>query len=225
MDERKSQLLKLVIENYIETAEPIGSQFLIEVSNLGVSAATVRNDLRALEEEGYLTHPHTSAGRIPTEAGYRLYIRELMERQAPKKKVQQELGEWQARSADEDAMKRLARYIASEVENAVIVALDRNRVFYTGLTQIMAQPEFRELENTMQVTQMLDRCEDLIAQMYALAATEPVALVGSQNPFGESCAVVTAPLGKHGLIAIVGPMRMAYSRDMSMLEYIQRLIS
>jgi heat-inducible transcriptional repressor len=122
-------------------------------------------------------------------------------------------------------MKNLAKYIAAQVESAVIVALDRKRVFYTGLSQIMAQPEFREHENTMQVSQMLDRCEDMVADMFELAGKEPVVLVGSQNPFGESCAVVTVSLGKQGLIAIVGPMRMAYSRDVSMLEYIQRLIS
>ena len=66
METRQQQLLNLVIENHIATAEPVGSKFLVSEGNLDWSEATVRNELRILEEEGYLTHPHTSAGRIPT---------------------------------------------------------------------------------------------------------------------------------------------------------------
>ena len=73
MTERKIKLLKLIIENYIKTAEPIGSKFLANSGDLDVSAPTVRNEMRELESEGFLTHPHTSAGRIPTEEGYRFY--------------------------------------------------------------------------------------------------------------------------------------------------------
>ena len=69
METRKRELLKLIVENYIETAEPVGSKFLIQRGNISVSAATVRNEMHELEREGYLTHPHTSAGRIPTELG------------------------------------------------------------------------------------------------------------------------------------------------------------
>lgn len=225
MEDRKAQLLKLVIENYIETAEPVGSQFLIETSNLGVSAATVRNVMRELEDEGYLTHPHTSAGRIPTEAGYQFYIRELMTREAPKKKVQEELRDLHSTSPNAVLMKVLAKYIAEEVEGAVIVAIDKDQVFYTGLSHIMAQPEFREMEHTIQVSQMFDQCEEVIADIFAKTTDVPVVLVGSQNPFGESCGIVSVSLGNRGLIAIVGPMRMAYGRDVSMLEYLQQLIS
>lgn len=74
LEERQQKLLELVIEQYVATAEPVGSRFLVEVGGLDWSEATVRNELRTLEEAGYLTHPHTSAGRIPTIDGYRFYI-------------------------------------------------------------------------------------------------------------------------------------------------------
>ena len=74
MNTRQEQLLTLVIEKYIATAQPIGSKVLVSEAGLDWSEATVRNELRELEEMGYLTHPHTSAGRIPTEAGYKYYI-------------------------------------------------------------------------------------------------------------------------------------------------------
>jgi len=78
MENRKDKLLQLIIENYLETADPVGSKFLIESADLELSGATVRNEMRELEEEGFLSHPHTSAGRIPTEKGYGYYIGKIM---------------------------------------------------------------------------------------------------------------------------------------------------
>ncbi len=77
--ERQQLVLRLVIEQYVRSAAPVGSKTITHGYNLGVSAATIRNDMAALEEMGYLTHPHTSAGRIPTEVGYRYFVEKLME--------------------------------------------------------------------------------------------------------------------------------------------------
>lgn len=77
MDERKLQILGAIVEDFVATREPVGSKALLERHDLGVSAATVRNDMAALEEEGYITQPHTSAGRIPTDKGYRLFVDRL----------------------------------------------------------------------------------------------------------------------------------------------------
>lgn len=80
MDSRKRIILRAVVEEYIEKAEPVGSKTLSEKGGLDVSPATLRNEMAALEDMGYLEHPHTSAGRVPTSAGYRLYVDELMRR-------------------------------------------------------------------------------------------------------------------------------------------------
>ncbi len=76
--ERRRRLLRLVIQEYVRTAQPVGSQTIAQIAQLGVSAATIRNDLAALEADGLLSHPHTSAGRVPTEAGYRYFVHHLM---------------------------------------------------------------------------------------------------------------------------------------------------
>lgn len=81
LTDRKKKILRAVVESYIQTAEPVGSKALAELAGLKVSSATIRNDLADLTEEGYLEQPHTSAGRIPSPKGYRLYVNELMERQ------------------------------------------------------------------------------------------------------------------------------------------------
>ena len=77
LDERKLEVLRAIVEDFVSTNEPVGSKALAERHGLGVSPATVRNDMAALEDEGYITHPHTSAGRIPTDRGYRLFVDRL----------------------------------------------------------------------------------------------------------------------------------------------------
>ena len=77
LDERKLEVLRAIVEDYVSTSEPVGSKSLVERHNLGVSPATIRNDMAVLEEEGYITQPHTSAGRIPTDKGYRLFVDRL----------------------------------------------------------------------------------------------------------------------------------------------------
>ncbi len=77
MDDRKLEVLRAIVSDYVATQEPVGSKMLVERHQLGVSSATVRNDMAVLEEEGYITQPHTSAGRIPTDKGYRLFVDRL----------------------------------------------------------------------------------------------------------------------------------------------------
>ena len=77
VEDRKLAVLRAIVEDYVSTQEPVGSKSLVDRHRLGVSPATVRNDMAALEEEGFITQPHTSAGRIPTDKGYRLFVDRL----------------------------------------------------------------------------------------------------------------------------------------------------
>src|SRR6478752_8207487 len=77
LDERKAAVLRAIVEQYVDTALPVGSQTVTQRAGLGVSAATVRNEMSVLEGEGYITQPHTSAGRVPTDRGYRYYVDHL----------------------------------------------------------------------------------------------------------------------------------------------------
>lgn len=81
LDERKAKILRAIIRNYQETGEPVGSRTISKYSDLSLSSATIRNEMADLEEMGLIVQPHTSAGRIPTDKGYRLYVDELMEAQ------------------------------------------------------------------------------------------------------------------------------------------------
>src|SRR5918997_4727956 len=76
-EDRRFEVLRAIVTDYVATQEPVGSKTIVDRHQMGVSSATVRNDMAALEEEGYITQPHTSAGRIPTDKGYRLFVDRL----------------------------------------------------------------------------------------------------------------------------------------------------
>ena len=91
VDARKRRILSAVVDLYIRTGEPVGSKTISQLPDIHVSAATVRNDMAVLEELGYLEQPHTSAGRVPSPKGYRLYVNELMERRSLSREEEEKL--------------------------------------------------------------------------------------------------------------------------------------
>ncbi|HLT57715.1 MAG TPA: heat-inducible transcriptional repressor HrcA [Limnochordales bacterium] len=124
LDERKRRVLHALTEDYIQTAEPVGSRNLARKYNLGVSPATIRNEMADLEDEGYLHQPHTSAGRIPSDKGYRYYVDELMARWEPspaeRSAVYREV--LAVRRAMEEMVHEAARLLARATQYASVVA-------------------------------------------------------------------------------------------------------
>ncbi|MFR6290331.1 MAG: heat-inducible transcriptional repressor HrcA [Peptococcaceae bacterium] len=139
MDSRKQKILEAVVLDYIETAEPVGSRTISKKYNLGVSSATIRNEMADLEEMGLIEQPHTSAGRVPSEAGYRYYVDYLMAQSDIQQEAQQmishALQDKQQKVGDvlRDSMKLLA-----EVTNCTtVMVLDENRGATLQLLQLL----------------------------------------------------------------------------------------
>ena len=231
MDQRQSQLLNLVIESYIKTAEPIGSRFLLSKGKLEVGEATVRNDLRALEEEGYLTHPHTSAGRIPTEKGYRAYLGELdWSKVKVSKKDNDVLGmslmgkeERGKRKGDEDS-KDLARALSEVSGETVILAFSPEKVYYTGVSNLFSKPEFQELQMVANISQIFDHCEDCLKTFFDEVGPDPKYFIGTEHSFGNALSVLAFRFGDESLFALLGPMRMDYARNFGLVNKIKELL-
>jgi len=226
LSERKELLLKLVIENFVKTADPVGSAFLADRSQLGLSGATLRNELRELEEAGYLTHPHTSAGRIPTEQGYQYYIDHLMQIIPVHKAVKESLDDLAQKSQDTvKKIKFIAKYIGLHAHLAVIVGLDEDSLYYTGLTNLFAQPEFRDYAQAMNVSAVFDHLEDRVVDLIRYArGSQPKILLGQGNPLGHACGSVIISCATRGFFAVTGPMRMEYGKMVGILSYVQKLI-
>lgn len=222
MEKRKEHLLKLIIESYIKMAEPVGSSFIVETADLGVSAPTVRNEMRELEEDGYLTHPHTSAGRIPTELGYQYYVENLMEAKEVKNKAKIE-AEIKIEKEELKRAKNIAKFLAEETNNAAIVAFSPDNIYYTGISYLFSQPEFRDFANLASVSSIFDNCEDGMDDLFKTIGNEIDVLIGQKNPFGNSCGLLATKFKDNSLIALVGPMRMNYALGISLLKYSKEL--
>lgn len=224
MDKRQETLMKLAVESYIDTAEPVGSRFLLAESKLDCGEATVRNELRALEEDGYLTHPHTSAGRIPTEKGYRFYLSQInFDKVNISKKELETLKTLVRNLSGEEKTKAIAKSLAELANVAVVVSFGLDRLYYTGLSNLFSQPEFKALDLVMDVSVMFDRCEECLEDFYDKVSDVPMFYLGSDHPFGTALSVISFRLNG-GLVALVGPMRMDYKRNYSLINKIKELL-
>ena len=140
LDERKKKILQAVIRNYLETGEPVGSRTISKYTDLNLSSATIRNEMADLEEMGYILQPHTSAGRIPSDKGYRLYVDTMMEE---KEREVVEMKEMLVERQDkmETLLKQVARVLAQNTQYATMISapqLKRNKLKFIQLSRVEA---------------------------------------------------------------------------------------
>jgi heat-inducible transcriptional repressor len=226
MDSRQEQLLNLVIESYIKNAEPIGSKFLVFFGDLDYGEATVRNELRLLEEEGYLTHPHTSAGRIPTDKGYRHYISQLnLEKSRLSKNDSQILVDSVEAESDYELSRRKLAKAATQLSNeTIIIAFSPEKVYYTGLSNLFHKSEFEDLQTAATISEMFDHCEEHLYDFFGKVEESPRYFIGSENPFDEMLSVVSARFGKEGMITLLGSKRMDYKYNFGLIKKLLEII-
>jgi transcriptional regulator of heat shock response len=225
MEKRTESILAAIISEYLKTAQPVGSGVIVEVYKLGISSATVRNEMAALEEQGFIMQPHTSAGRIPTIQAYKFFANKINAR----KLNSRECGNLHdlLDAKDEQGLKRLARELATLANAAVFWAIHRRNLYYTGISNLLTQPEFRESNLIYDISGVIDRMEEIIETHFSHFNTGVQLLIGDDNPFSNHCSVLTLKykMGGHiGLVGILGPVRMDYERNFSLLEMISEKI-
>lgn len=218
MDPRIEQVLTCAIEDFIRTAEPISSQSLTKGHGLDVSSATIRNWFAQLEEEGYLIQPHTSAGRIPTEMGYRWYISRFGEIE-----INPELVESIQRSIGSNRdIKQAAKTCAELTGLAVFLGSGTSDTYYTGLTQLFSQPEFRDWSRVISMSSILDRLDHQLNQLRQKQYEVPTILIGESCPFGNASSSVLLTLPDGVLMGMLGPLRMDYRKARIIMSVIQK---
>jgi transcriptional regulator of heat shock response len=224
--DRKRQILEAIIKEHIATGAPVGSSVLAEKYKLDCSPATVRNIMAELEENNLIMQPHTSAGRVPTEAAYNLFIAELQKGQKKLKKMRErELHEIDDNfSADDElALRETAKTLAALTNSAVFWAFHKNNLYYTGLSNLFHQPEFANTGLVYNISAVIDRMDEIIDNIFEKTTDSAKILIGEENPFGNFCGSIIAKYrrgNKSGLFGILGPMRMDYERNLSVVEYI-----
>jgi heat-inducible transcriptional repressor len=225
-DARTELILKLVIEDYIRTAQPVGSKYLNEQYQLGVSDATVRNELAVLEAEGYLRSPHTSAGRVPTEAAYVYYLSHLRN-----KKFVLEGTPLSADTHEKDTqvvLKSMAKKLVEISGETAIVAIDPKWTYYTGVSNLFHKPDFHDPEVMQTLSGLVDQFDEVLQRMYRDLPEGPQVFIGSGNPFGQEMATILVRYNvdgdTQGLLGLVGPLRMDYSRNLALIERAKEVI-
>lgn len=234
LSSRQAQLLKAVVEEYIESAEPIGSETIEKkYPDLGISPATIRNEMVKLTNAGFLKKPHSSAGRTPTSVGLKFYIRELMKAKelsvtdevAVKEKV------WNYRFSLDKLLREATRTLAGKTKTLALSTTTDGDLYYAGTANILEMPEFYDINLTRNLLLMLDRI-DFWNRLFSQAVEDedPIhILLGEElGDFLSPCGFVyihyQAGTKGSGVIGVVGPSRLDYPYIIPVVRYFGDLI-
>jgi transcriptional regulator of heat shock response len=231
---RKDKILYITIDQYIKTTNPVSSQYIVEHYPLDLSSATVRNVLAELEEDGYLTHPHTSAGRIPTEEGYRYFVNHLMTEihllEEEKNRIN---AEYQKESLELEALLEKTSQVLSNVTHYTsIISVDGwgTKVFCRGTGHVVEYSDFQDLQKIKKILVTLDEKEKLLEAINRSLQKKIDVFIGHEiASYGlDSCSLVISSYKTHegasGRMAVLGPTRMDYERVISTIEYLTDLV-
>lgn len=224
--DRKLYILKAIIENFIVSAEPVGSKYLLEKMELDISPATVRNEMASLEKMGLLYQPYTSAGRIPTTKGFRMYVDDLMGEYLEQERHQQLLAiQTLQKEAMDERIYHAVSLLSRTCKNVCFATLPHvGKAYYLGLSNIMASPDIEAIT----VVKILEDRDMLIEQLSELPLDEKIRVfIGEENIMEEiqSCSMIVTKFHARGLgegvIGILGPKRMNYAFNMAALEQVK----
>lgn len=229
--------MKVIVEEYVATAEPVSSKAVVERYDLPISSATVRNDMAELETAGYIRAPHTSAGRVPTEKGYSHYIAKFAHGDASPASSQKLRQAVEESSDPEGTIRALARELVALTGDMAIAAFGPDRSFFTGMGSLMNKPDFQNLEVMREMSAMLDRFDEVVQGVLEYLDQEtvgtgpgasPRVMLGATNPFGKETAAVVIKCrlgnGRIGLLGLIGPMRMDYPKNLGLMEEVVEIL-
>ncbi len=234
LQQRKDRILAIVISQYIKTVNPVGSQLITEQYKLDVSPATVRNILAELEEDGYLSHPHTSAGRMPTSQGYRYYVDHLMHEiqllEEEKHLIEQECKRY--RNQLEQLMERTSQALSDLTHYTAIISVDgwESKIILKGTSYVVDYPEQTDILKIRAILNILEEKGQLLELINRDLSKRTAVYIGHEMALKEmdSCSLAVSCFEKDGVrgrIAVLGPTRMQYDRVVSALDYISGLLS
>lgn len=233
LTERQKNLLRAIIEKYIETAEAVGSETIEKESGLGVSPATIRNEMVKLTQLGYLKQPFTSAGRMPTSMGMKFYVDQLMEEKALSLKdevaIKEELGQKGQRF--DRLLRHTARVLADQTHSMSVITDEEGDVYAAGMANILDMPEFYDIDITKTVLSMIDKVEMLNQIFSQLLPEDQIKILFGDElgvPYLEPCGFVVTryQMPQHkGVLGVIGPSRLNYPVVIPTMRYFSQLLS
>ena len=222
MTERQARILKAIVEQYAEVASPVGSSLLAKA--FGVSSATIRAEMAELEKLGLITQPHTSAGRIPTDKGYRHYVNtvsELEETPLERRAERALAARVESGGMPERAIRNAVDTLVELTHNLGIATIG-NQLYMSGLGHLFGQPEFSTGNQAREVARLLDNLEPWL---YEAAPNKPLSVyIGAENPIGRNsgCSLIISrfrsPYSDRSYIGVLGPTRQSYRGTMGLVQ-------
>lgn len=226
MTERQIAILAAIIEQYAEIAVPVGSVILAKL--FGVSSATIRSEMARLEEMGLIMQPHTSAGRIPTDQGYRFYVNTLTEAQANEpKQLDRSARAIEARvntygNRADHAIRSAVDSLVDLTQNLGLATIG-DELYMNGIGNLFSQPEFMSGAHVQSVARLLDNLEPWLREA---APNEPLNVyIGAENPIGKtsgSSLIISrfrSPYSDRSYIGVLGPTRQSYGKVMNLVRH------
>ncbi len=225
---RQKQVLKTVVEEYVKHSEPVGSGHVVEMLAESVSSATIRNVMAELTDFGLLTQPHTSAGRIPTEAGFKVYVEIMMREQKELTHRQQEVlaAHFKKLKNLQERFREAARMLSELSGSVGLLIDDQDKVYMSGLSNLPKLPEFRDEDFGSEFMELLENPVENLKPLIKRANDEAQVMMGKDMPGGKTSIVVTrfGPGGRK-MISIIGPLRMRYGKTLPTMEYITKILN
>ncbi len=227
MTDRQAEILAAIIEQYAEVAVPVGSVTLAKL--FAVSSATIRAEMARLEEAGMIAQPHTSAGRIPTDKGYRFYVNQLTQAQEQATdRPSRALNTRIAQAGRADLAIRSAVDMLVELTNNVGLATIGDQLYLSGFGRLFTQPEFMQGGPIHEVARLLDNLEPWLREA---VPNKPLNVyIGSENPIGKSsgCSLIISrfrsPYSDFSYIGVLGPTRQSYREVMGLVGHAGRVL-
>lgn len=210
----------------------MASQELTHGFGLEIGPATVRNEMLKLDRLGYLEQPHTSAGRVPTDKGYRFFVDNLLEDTYLSEQEQKLIGKmFRNLDGEEEFVKELSRTISQLTGSLTAAGLSDNEIFYeSGFSEVLKEPEFQSAEYVQRFGRLVDSLEENIREFFKDFDKEAEQVfIGGENPIqdAQNCAMTLSfwehPRGFSGFISMVGPRRTDYRKKISLIHYLKDL--
>ncbi|MGI5826013.1 MAG: HrcA family transcriptional regulator [Patescibacteria group bacterium] len=232
LDERQTKILKAIVEEYINTALPVGSNTIEKKYNLGVSPATIRNEMVKLTEQGFLKKVHTSSGRVPSPTALKYYVNNLMKEQqlslAEEVSVKEKV--WDYRHEMDKLLREMTRELAARTKELAVATTDEGNLYAAGMSNILESPEFFDIDLTKALLAYLDEVDFWQNLINRSPEGETVGiLLGSDlgSDLFEPCGFVYRKFEvgpRKGVIGVVGPARLNYGRVYPTIKYFGQLI-
>jgi len=226
--ERQGEILNSIVREYIDSARPVSSQSLEKKAKFGICPASIRIEMQKLTDGGYLYQPHTSAGRIPTDRGYRFFVDELLEKQSEE---WEKIEDWFEKGIKDDVrfIQSLTKSLAACSQVLALSYLEKEKIFWKeGWEEVLKEPEFEEKDYLIGFADFLEEFEKKIGDFKI--NSEIKICIGKEIPWksAKDFSIISAkcclPEKKKGIISLLGPKRMAYERNISLITSLTKIL-